>query len=215
VGWDQIHMLKSGYLERLRATGIGPDDVDVVLCTHLHADHVGWNTRLQDGLWVPTFPNARYITSATELAHVTAQAAPEGLAGAAFRDSVLPIVDAGLVTTVDGGHELDQVLTIHPAPGHTPGHVRVELRSREELGILCGDIVHSPLQVTFWDWRTALSADPAQDVRTGRTLLEDCAEHGALLLTTHFGGSGPARIRGAGDGFTVDLKRPGDCAPLA
>ncbi len=198
-----LHMLRTGFLERLSAAGVAPEDVDVVLCTHLHADHVGWNTRLEDGRWVPTFPNARYVASRAELDHASAVA--DGLHRAAYEDSVLPIVEAGRMHAVDGPFELTDSILLRPAPGHTPGHVRVELRSRGRLGILAGDILHTPLQAPFWRWRTRLAEDADQDVRTRRALLEDCAEQDALLIPAHFHPPAVGRVRESGDAFAIEL----------
>jgi glyoxylase-like metal-dependent hydrolase (beta-lactamase superfamily II) len=199
-----LHLLRTGFLVRLAAAGVRPEDVDVVLCTHLHADHAGWNTRLRDGRWVPTFANARYIVSAAELAF--ASGSEPGLMRDVYEDSVLPVVEAGLVQTVDGEWELTDAISLHPAPGHTPGHVRIELRSRGRLGILSGDILHTPLQAPLWHWRTRLAEDPERDVVTRRELLEDCVELDALLIPAHFHPPAVGRVRADGDGFAI---RPG------
>ncbi len=195
-----LHMLRTGFLGRL---GVSPEEVDVVLCTHLHADHVGWNTRLEDGRWVPTFPNARYVASAAELEH--AERVTDGLHRAAYQDSVLPVVEAGRMHAVDGEFELSDSILLRPAPGHTPGHVRIELRSRGRLGILSGDILHTPLQGPFWRWRTRLAEDPDQDVQTRRALLEDCVEQDALLIPAHFHPPAVGRVRASGDAFAIEL----------
>jgi glyoxylase-like metal-dependent hydrolase (beta-lactamase superfamily II) len=204
----ELHRLRTGFLGRLRAAGVAPEDVDVVLCTHLHVDHAGWNTRLADGRWVPTFPRARYVVSAVELAHITALAADQKsprLMRDLFADSVLPIVAAGQIETTAGEHELAPGVTVRPAPGHTPGHVQVELRSRGERAVLSGDILHTPLQGPFWSWRIVLAGDPEQDVRTRRALLETCAENGALLIPAHFHLPGVGRVRADGERFAIAL----------
>jgi glyoxylase-like metal-dependent hydrolase (beta-lactamase superfamily II) len=203
-----LHLLRTGFLGRLHAAGVRPQDVDVVLCTHLHADHVGWNTRLRDGRWVPTFPNARYLVSKVELDHLASIAAdPDGAAmlREVYVDSVVPVVEAGQVDTVDGAFELGHAITLRPAPGHTPGHIRIDLRSRGAVATLSGDIVHTPLQAPFWRWRTALADDPEQDLRTRRALLEDCVEHDALLVPAHFHPPAVGRVRAAGDAFAIEL----------
>lgn len=200
----ELHLLHTGFLARLAAAGARPEDVDVVLCTHLHVDHVGWNTRLADGRWVPTFPNARYLVARAELAHARETAAGGGLAAEVYRDSVEPVVESGQVVQLDGVHRLDEAITILPAPGHTPGHVVAEVRSGGELAVLSGDIVHTPLQGRFWHWRTALASDARLDVRTRRALLERCAADDALLLPAHFHLPGSARVRTDGDGFSIE-----------
>jgi glyoxylase-like metal-dependent hydrolase (beta-lactamase superfamily II) len=198
-----LHMLRTGFLERLATAGVRVEDVDVVLCTHLHADHAGWNTRRRDGRWVPTFPNARYVASKAELDF--AGAAASGLVHDVYEDSVLPVVEAGRMHAVDGDFQLSDSITVRSAPGHTPGHVRIELRSRGAAGFLSGDILHTPLQAPFWRWRTRLAEDPERDVRTRRALLADCVEQGALLIPAHFHPPAVARVREAGDAFALDL----------
>lgn len=200
LGIPGMHRLDAPYLQRLAAAGVAPEAVDFVLCTHLHLDHVGWNTRLADGRWVPTFPNARYVFSRAELDRL---AAPD--AGAldrlVFQDSVAPLLEAGQAIATDGAHSLEDVLLIRPAPGHSSGHVRIELEGGGDLGIFAGDIIHSPIQAPLWRWSTRFCDDPAQAARTRGELLAFCAERGALLMPGHFGGPGVARVQAAGDGF--------------
>jgi hypothetical protein len=116
------HHLKTGFLDRLRKAGAAPEAVDYVMCTHMHADHVGWNTKLADGRWVPTFPKARYLFARVEYEHWQKNSDPSPLRRAAFADSVLPIVEAGRADMIEDGHEVDRALTVQLAPGHTPGN---------------------------------------------------------------------------------------------
>ena len=156
-GYPELHRLDTRYIERLRQVGISPEDVDYVLCTHLHVDHVGWNTRLMDGRWIPTFPNARHVIARKEYEGAKAIAfdpASPSIMKALLEDSVLPIVESGQAVLVDDLHELLGCIRLHPAPGHSPGHVRIELRSRGEIGVFAGDLVHSPMQVPLWKWST-------------------------------------------------------------
>jgi glyoxylase-like metal-dependent hydrolase (beta-lactamase superfamily II) len=193
-----FHMLSTPYLARLGALGLTPEDVDFVLCTHLHVDHIGWNTRLENGRWVPTFPNARYVISRVEY-EATREAA--GRPGAdpylvsCFADSILPVVEAGKAVLVDDAHELLGMLTLRQAPGHSPGSVRIELRSGGELGVFAGDIVHSAVQIPFWQWSSLVCWDPALSAQSRRELLEFCVEENGLLIPGHFSWPHVARIR--------------------
>ncbi|WP_134663553.1 MULTISPECIES: MBL fold metallo-hydrolase [unclassified Amycolatopsis] len=182
------HGLDTGYLDALAAAGFAPDDVDLVLLTHLHADHVGWNTREQDGEWVPTFASAR---------HVTARAEREFWAGYAmdeprrqmFEDSVLPVERAGLLDLVDvpaDGAEIVSGVRLLPTPGHTPGHVSIELRSAGETALITGDAVHHPVQFAHPEIGASVDIDPAESEKTRRRLLAELADSRALVLGTHF-----------------------------
>lgn len=205
-GFAELHMLETRYLERLAAQGVRPEDVDFVLCTHLHLDHVGWNTQFADGRWVPTFPNARYIFSRTEYEATKAEAARTGIPDFlryVFEDSVYPIVEAGLADLVDDEHEIMNGLRLTPAPGHSPGHVRIELRSQGQVGIFSGDLLHSPVQVPFWWWSSIVCWDRELSAQTRRKLLEDCASEGAVLLAGHFEAPHVGRIRSRGDRFEI------------
>lgn len=207
-GLSETHMLTTRYLERLAAAGVHPEDVDYVLCTHLHVDHVGWNTRLIDGRWVPTFPNARYVFSRHEY-----ETARQGAADPAtppflrnvFADSVAPIADSGKVLLVDGVFELLDCLTVRPAPGHSPGHVRIELRSQGHVALFAGDILHSPVQIPFWQWSSRMCWDKEQAAVTRREALEFCVAENAMLVPGHFEAPHVGRIRHAQNLFSVEF----------
>ena len=196
----RFHQLDTPFLERLAAAGAAPADIDMVLCTHLHADHVGWNTVLRDGRWVPTFPNARYLFSRAEAEYW------DGLANdprrMAYVDSVLPVIESGQAVAVEGGHAIDDRLVVVPAPGHTPGHVMVRLEEGGARAVFCGDAIHHAIQVYAPHWNHAADEHPEEAARTRRRLLEDCAETGALLFPTHFGAPHVTAIRAAADGFS-------------
>ena len=195
-----FHQKSHPYLANLAAAGIQPEEVDFVLCTHLHVDHVGWNTRLVDGRWVPTFPNARYLFSRTENERWRpAPTAP------AYTDSVLPVIEAGLVDLVDGEHEVCNQLMIQPAPGHTPGHISLLLTDGGEQGLFTGDSMHSAIQGVFPDWNSAFCEQPEQAIATRRHLLEHCCETGATLLPQHFGRPFVAKVRPESDSFRFDF----------
>src|SRR6185295_15252274 len=128
----------------LAKAGFAADDVDAVLCTHMHVDHVGWNTRLVDGAWRPTFSRARYLFGRTEYDHW--QAAGDPGERQVIADSVQPVIDAGLADWVESDHAVTPEVRLEPTPGHTPGHVSVRIRSGGEEAVITGDLVHHPIQ---------------------------------------------------------------------
>ncbi len=180
----------TSYMARLAAAGCTPDDVDIVMCTHLHADHVGWNTRLDSGRWVPTFANARYLMNQTEIDYRAKEAAarPEADHGS-FKDSVLPVIERGLVKTVQAGDEIVDGGTILALPGHAPGQIGLEIAvGKDERLLFCGDAIHSPLQVFQPDWSSAFCHDGGLAVATRRALLERCAAERLRLVPNHLRG---------------------------
>lgn len=196
------HRLKTPYLDRLAAAGVTPEQVDFVMCTHLHNDHVGWNTRLEDGRWVPTFPKARYIFSRRDYEHFRAvDPAKQPGNAAAFKDSVAPVVEAGLVDLVPEAHTLDEHLSILPAPGHTPGTAFIVLQSRGASAVFCGDIVHHAIQLHHPEWNSFACEDAVNARASRRKVLEYCAGHGALLMPAHFGAPFVCHVDVKGDAF--------------
>jgi glyoxylase-like metal-dependent hydrolase (beta-lactamase superfamily II) len=199
--WD---MMNTPYLERLKEVGVTPDQIDMVMCTHLHVDHVGWNTRLDNGSWVPTFKNAKYVWSQEDFDFYSKlDKDPEkGPAnGGSFRDSVLPVVDAGLVQMVKGAAEIEDGLKVTPAPGHTPGTIRIEFESRGEKAVFCGDILHHALQVYHPEWNSFACLDQDNARKSRRATVEHVAGSGALLLPCHFGAPFTCHIDHKGGGF--------------
>ena len=195
-GLAEFHRLSTKYLDRLAEVGLTPEDIDYVMCTHLHGDHIGWNTRLIDGRWVPTFPNARYVMSRTEM-----DATREGAATTTFdalrycyEDSILPVVEAGMVDLVDGVHEMLDLITLRPAPGHSPGNLQIELRSGGEVAVFAGDIIHSPIQIPFWQWSSKICWDKEMSTVARRALLDFCVSDNALLIPGHFSAPHVGRI---------------------
>ena len=187
-GMPSADRLDLPWLERLAAKGLTPESIDYVMCTHLHVDHVGWNTRLRDGRWVPTFPNARYLFARREFERWNPQGRPADGQGqdAVFNDSVLPCVEAGLVTLVEDGYTLDDELTVEAAPGHTTGHTIIRAKSGERTGLFTGDCMHTPLQVAYPDVNSVTCEDPVAAKHTRRKVLSEAAERGHLLLPAHF-----------------------------
>lgn len=186
------HNLDTGYLDRLGAAGFPPESVDLVVMTHLHTDHVGWNTRWHaragGGTWVPTFPNARYLASHAEWDH-WAGADMEEPRRQMFRDSLHPVRDAGLLDLVDvpdEGSEVAPGIRLLPTPGHTPGHVAVQLRSAGRAAVITGDCVHHPVQLSHPALTSCVDTDPAQAVRSRQALLAGLAGGEVLLLGSHF-----------------------------
>ncbi|MEU7046863.1 MBL fold metallo-hydrolase [Streptomyces eurythermus] len=182
------HDLNTDYLERLTAAGFPPDSVDLVILTHLHADHVGWNTRKVNGDWVPTFPNARHLTSRTEREFWAGYDMDEPRRQM-FRDSVIPVERAGLLDLVDvpaEGVRIVPGLRLIPTPGHTPGHLSVELTSRGQTALVTGDCVHHPVQLAHPAIGACVDIDPERSEATRRSLLGALARTGTLVLGTHF-----------------------------
>jgi glyoxylase-like metal-dependent hydrolase (beta-lactamase superfamily II) len=200
-GLPRFHQQNLPFLERLAEAGVSPNTVDYVCCTHLHVDHCGWNTRLLDGRWVPTFPNATYIFSKAEYEHWKGPAGREGFNAGVYQDSVLPVVESGQADIVDGEAAIGNGLTFHPTPGHSVGHVAIKLVNGGQQGVFSGDIMHQPLQVFRPDWNSAFCEHPEQARASRRWLLEHAAEQGATVFTAHFANSSAGKVTRRGDRF--------------
>jgi glyoxylase-like metal-dependent hydrolase (beta-lactamase superfamily II) len=185
------------FLETLREAGFAPDSIDTVLCTHLHVDHVGWNTRLVDGKWVPTFTNARYVFGKAEYEYWRDHSVEPDKA-AVFSDSVKPVIDAGKADLVASDAGLSDEITLIPTPGHSPGHMSILIRSDGVEALLTGDVAHHPCQMAHLDWSSTADSDPAQSAATRRELFSRFADTPTLLIGGHFNAG---RIRRDGDGF--------------
>jgi glyoxylase-like metal-dependent hydrolase (beta-lactamase superfamily II) len=193
--------LNTPWLARLAAIGLAPADIDFVTCTHLHADHVGWNTQLIDGRWVPTFPKARYLIGRCEYDYWSQATNRAYGHDAAFQDSVLPCMEAGLVTLVEGGYAFDDALTLQDAPGHTEGNMVVRATSGGATGIFCGDVVHLPIQLKYPEVNSIACDLPQLARKTRRLLLNECAEAGHLLCPGHFPAPYVGRVSRAGEAY--------------
>ncbi len=208
-GFAPFHRLRTDWLDRLRAAGVAPEQVDYEMCTHLHSDHVGWNTRLVDGRWVPTFPRAKYVFARREYEHRAAIRAntPEDRDGASlsFADSILPVVEHGLAQIVEGDWALDDHVALEPAEGHTPGHVIVHLRSRGAHGVCSGDVIHHPIQVAYPEWSAAFCEDPVKSAAFRRAFVERYADTPTIVMPAHFPPPTAGRIRRAGARYAFEF----------
>jgi glyoxylase-like metal-dependent hydrolase (beta-lactamase superfamily II) len=180
----QWHLQRTSFLHDLAAAGVPPESVDLVLCTHLHVDHVGWNTRLDGGRWVPTFPRARYLFARTEWEHWQAEQDEE--ARTLMADSVRPVVDAGLADLVGMDHRISDEIALEPTPGHTPGHVSVRLESAGEAAVITGDLMHHPIQCGEPEWNSRFCVDGAGARAMRRACLGRWSAEGIRVLGTHF-----------------------------
>ncbi|MDP9090248.1 MAG: MBL fold metallo-hydrolase [Pseudomonadota bacterium] len=202
--WERLAL---PFLTTLTDAGYPRETIDLVVCTHLHVDHVGWNTMLCDGRWLPTFPNATYLFGRTEFQHW--QAAAAGKIGGAFHpdvfmaDSIQPIIDAGLSRLVETNHAICDSVRLVPTPGHTPGHVSVLIRSNGAEALITGDTIHHPVQVAHPDWGVAADGDRTAARATRRALLEASADTERLLIGTHWAGRAAGRVIRVGDGFRL------------
>jgi glyoxylase-like metal-dependent hydrolase (beta-lactamase superfamily II) len=207
-GFRDGHQLDTPWLHNLTAAGVKREEVDFVLCTHLHIDHVGWNTIEENGRFVPTFPNARYLFSKADFDHYNAEneANPERPAQhGAFNDGVLPIVAAGMADMIGAEHAIDDNLLIRSAPGHTPGSITLQASSKGEQGLFTGDILHHPLQVWHPEWNSRFCVDPPAAAKSRRRVLEHCAEHHALMLPAHFARPHCGYVHRQGDAFRFEF----------
>jgi glyoxylase-like metal-dependent hydrolase (beta-lactamase superfamily II) len=198
------NMLNVPYLERLAAAGARPQEIDFVMCTHLHHDHVGWNTQLSNGRWVPTFPNARYVISKPDFEYyqnLDADPKNHPVEMGTFRECVLPIIEAGRADLVTGPHRLNEHIEIVPAPGHSAGHVVFKLASGGAQAVFIGDVFHHLLQVFYPDWNFPKNSDVAQARASRRMVLADCASSGALTLPCHVGAPFAGHIEATASGF--------------
>ena len=197
-----FHQLDTPYLERLKCAGVEPEDIDYVLCTHLHVDHVGWNTMLVDGRWVPTFPNARYLMGRVEHAHWTQQDEREDMT-VVLTDSVTPVWNAGLVDLVETDHRICEEISLVPTPVHTPGHVSVRIASGDEESLITGDFMHHPCQIARPEWSSTADSDPAAARQTRERMLTGLAGTPTLVVGTHFAGRTAGHVVRDGDAFRL------------
>jgi glyoxylase-like metal-dependent hydrolase (beta-lactamase superfamily II) len=196
------NMMKSDRFEKgLAATGIGIGDIDFVMCTHLHTDHVGWNTRLENGRWVPTFPKARYVFADRELAFWTQRQKDDPAACPWIEDSVLPIVAANRVDIVKSAHAFNDLVTLIPTPGHTIDHYSVQVGKPGTDAIITGDMIHSPLQARYPELGMLADYDSKQAGVSRRELFGKVCDTSTLMCTAHFPSPSSGRVVRHGEGF--------------
>ncbi|MFF1413742.1 MBL fold metallo-hydrolase [Streptomyces sp. NPDC058289] len=196
-----LRMLDSTWLEDLADLGYPPESIDTVVCTHLHFDHIGWNTRLVDGNWVPTFPRARHLVTRVEWDHWAHDADTD------LHDTMQPLIDAGLVDFVGSDHRVCDGVRLEAAAGHTPGQVAVVVESGGERAVITGDLVHHPVQFTEPDVAGLADTDTTQAAATRRAFVDRYADTGTLVIGTHFPAPTAGLLRRGGDGgvrFVVD-----------
>jgi len=217
--WDNLH---GPFLADLAAAGYAAETIDTVVCTHLHVDHVGWNTRLVDGRWIPTFPNARYLFGRVEWAHwkremqmeaEAARAADSHAAqlietGTVMGDSVQPIIDAGLYDLVEVDHQLGDGVSLEHTPGHTPGHVCVRISSRGEQAVITGDLLHHPLQCSIPELGTHVDWDVARGHETRLSFFRQFADKPVLILGSHFAKPTAGWVISDGERWRLSLNAP-------
>jgi glyoxylase-like metal-dependent hydrolase (beta-lactamase superfamily II) len=199
--------LDTDYLDNLAAAGVRPEDVDIVVNTHLHVDHVGWNTRLDGRTWVPTFPNATYLMTRRDFEFWDPANEHESVLGRGnqnvFEDSVAPVHQAGQTLLWENSHQIDADLRLDAAPGHTPGSSVLTLTSGTDRAVFVGDMLHSPVQILEPDSNSCFCEDPAGARATRRKVLGWAADNNALVIPAHLGGHGAAEVAREGDKFAI------------
>jgi glyoxylase-like metal-dependent hydrolase (beta-lactamase superfamily II) len=221
--------LQTSFLADIAAGGYARETIDTVVCTHLHVDHVGWNTMLVGRSWVPTFPNARYLMGRVEYAHWTGQRALSAEQSSACRlgagepsargwripdapgedmiavlaDSVAPVWDAGLVDLVETDHRICDEISLAPTLGHTPGHVSVRIVSQGEEALITGDFMHHPCQIAGPEWSSTADSDPGEARHTREAMLISLADAPTLVIGTHFAGRTAGHVVRDGDAFRL------------
>lgn len=200
-GSPKLHLQQTDYLERLADAGFPPEEVTTVLCTHLHVDHVGWNTVLVGDVWKPTFPNARYLFGETEWKHWSTE--PQ-IYGDVVGDSVQPVLDSGQASLISSDQIINDLVWLEPTPGHTPGHHSVRISSGGHDAVITGDVFHSAVQIEHPEWPSAPDVDPARAATTRRAFLNRYCDDHTLVLATHLGGPGCGHLHPNASGWRLD-----------
>lgn len=196
--------LQLPFLEDLQSAGYDRYEIDTVMCTHLHVDHVGWNTMLVDGHWLPTFPNARYLMGETEFNYWD-KTAPDELNGGIMEDSVRPVFDAGLVDLVAMDHRISDEIYLEPTTGHTPGHVSVHIESEGQEALITGDCIHHPCQIERPEWASPVDFDQVASTDTRHALMRKYADRDILIIGTHFATPTAGHLKSRGTGYWLDV----------
>ncbi len=198
--YPRWNRMQTDFLQKLETAGFTPGQFDTVLCTHMHVDHVGWNTRLVDGVWQPTFSNARYLYSEDEWAHWRTE--PQEY-GPVIEDSVQPIFDAGLADLVRPDHRVTDEVWLEPTPGHTPGHVSIHIASEGEEAVITGDMIHHPCQIAHAAWSSTADWNQALSAETRTKFLQRYADRPVLIIGTHFAAPTAGHIVRDGDTYRL------------
>ena len=198
--WNQ---LQTSFLDDMAKAGYELDRIDNVLCTHLHIDHVGWNTMLVDDKWVPTFPKARYLMGQVEFDHWRQHEDVDQ--AVVMADSVTPVFDDGLVDLVATDHQICDQVSLIPTVGHTPGHVSVMINSQGEQAMITGDFIHHPCQFAHPEWSASVDTDPVQSAQTRREVFSKYAETPTLIIGTHFHTPTAGHLKRDGDAYRLDV----------
>jgi glyoxylase-like metal-dependent hydrolase (beta-lactamase superfamily II) len=191
----QFNDMNNPFLEDLAEAGYLPETIDTVLCTHLHYDHVGWNTHLVEGKWVPTFPNARYLFARTEWEYMTRLAEAGDSHAAHVPDSLIPVMEAGLVDLIEPNHVVCPEIRLIPTPGHTPGHVSVHIEAKGSVAVITGDVMHHPVQMAMPDKQYNFDDDKTLACCTRRAFLTQYQDSDALVIGTHFSSPTAGHVR--------------------
>jgi len=191
--------LKLPFLSDLEKAGHTRDNIDRVICTHLHVDHVGWNTMLKDGKWVPTFPNARYLIGGTEWDFWSKFEFKD--VRDPVEDSVRPVIETGMADLIDSNHRITDEVWLEPTPGHTPGHHSVRISSKGQDAVITGDLMHHPIQCKYPEWDAASDSDGATAKKTRRAFCEKYADTDVVVFGTHFATPSAGKISKSGDAF--------------
>ena len=204
----EVHQLDTEYLGNLRRAGFAPEDIDMVMCTHLHFDHVGWNTRLDNGRWVPTFPNARYVFGKRDFEYFKANPEGEELHNAAFLDSIVPVMEAGQGDLVDedsvAHREIGDGVWLEPAFGHSPGCCTVNAQADGPPGVFWGDVIHHPVQLIRHDLPFTFDADGAAACTVRKATMERLADTDTLCFPAHFRRTSAGYVKRDGDAFRYE-----------
>lgn len=196
--------LQLPFLEDLQKAGYDRMEIDTVMCTHLHVDHVGWNTMLVDDKWIPSFPNARYLIGRDEYQYWD-EADPGELNGGVMDDSVRPVFDAGLVDLVDMNHRVCDEVYLEPTTGHTPGHVSIHIESEGKEALITGDCIHHPCQIEKPDWASSADYDQNASTATRHSLMEKYADKDILIIGTHFATPTAGHLKSNDDSYWLDV----------
>lgn len=198
--------LNTDYLNKFYSVGIKLEEIDFVACTHLHFDHVGWNTKKENGEYKPTFPNAKYLFSKQEYEYWIKKPEKEMIDDFnGIDDSVTPIVNAGLAQFIVDDYKLDNQISLFPTPGHTPHHISVKIESIGKTAIITGDVMHHPCQIAKPDWTTGADTYPEQTVETRKKFLQEVKDKDMLVIGTHFANPVAGKVKRLGDGLIFEV----------